>query len=242
MDERVFDDLDALSRGALQELQQIAKEAVQQRGRFAIALAGGRTPARLYALWAQSDAEANGAPWDRVHLYWGDERYVDHDDLLSNYRMAQEALLSRAPIPAENVHPMPTGCALPEECAEAYEEELRKVFGSETPAFDLQLLGLGPEGHTASLFPGSDVLEERTRWVAAVEAPATPRQRLTLTPVVLNQGRNTWFLVSGADKWQIVQALGDEDENSRATSQYPAARLQPAGKVLWFFDRAAAVV
>ncbi|MGA9885736.1 MAG: 6-phosphogluconolactonase [Candidatus Acidiferrales bacterium] len=242
MDERVFDDLDALSRDALQELQQIAKEAVQQRGRFAIALAGGRTPARLYALWAQADPEANGAPWDRVHLFWGDERYVDHNDLLSNYRMAREALLSRAPIPAENVHPMPTGCALPEECAKAYEAELRKFFGSEPPAFDLQLLGLGPEGHTASLFPGSDVLEERTLWVAAVEAPARPRQRLTLTPAVLNQGRNTWFLVSGADKREIVQSLRREDENSRSTSRYPVARLQPVGNVLWFFDRAAAAV
>lgn len=241
MDEQVFDDLDALSHAALGELQQIAREAIRQRGRFAIALAGGRTPARLYALWAQADAEANGAPWDRVHLFWGDERYVDHDDLLSNYRMAQEALLSRAPIPAENVHPMPTDRISPEECAETYERELREFFGSGQPAFDLQLLGLGPEGHTASLFPGSDVLEEKTRWVAAVESPARPRQRLTLTPVVLNQGRNTWFLVSGADKRQIVQALRGEDENSRATSQYPAARLQPAGKVLWFLDRAAAV-
>ncbi|MGH9740266.1 MAG: 6-phosphogluconolactonase [Candidatus Acidiferrales bacterium] len=242
MDEQVFDDLDALSRAALGELQRIAKEAVQQRGRFAIALAGGRTPARLYALWAQADAEANGAPWDRVHLFWGDERYVDHNDLLSNYRMVWEALLSRAPIPVENVHPMPTECALPEECAETYERELREFFGSAPPAFDLQLLGLGPEGHTASLFPGSDALEEKTRWVAAVEAPARPRQRLTLTPVVLNQGLNTWFLVSGADKRQIVQALRDEDENSRAASQYPVARLQLTGKVLWFFDRAATAV
>lgn len=242
MDERVFDDLDALSRGALKELQRIAKEAVQQRGRFAIALAGGRTPARLYALWAQADAEANGAPWDRVHLFWGDERYVDHDDLLSNYRMAREALLSRAPISEENVHPMPTDCASPEKCAEAYEAELRKFFGSAPPAFDLQLLGLGPEGHTASLFPDSDALQERTRWVMAVESPATPRQRLTLTPVVLNQGRNTWFLASGADKRPIVKALRGVEENSRAISPYPAARLEPAGKVLWFLDRAAAAV
>ena len=240
MDERVFDDLDALSRGALAELQRIAAEAVRLRGRFAIALAGGRTPAKLYALWAQTDAQAAGAPWNRVHLFWGDERYVDHDDLLSNYRMTREALLSRAPIPAANIHPMPTSCGSAQECAQAYENDLREFFASAPPAFDLQLLGLGPEGHTASLFPGSVVLEEKARWVAAVEAPATPHQRLTLTPVVLNQGRNTWFLVSGADKRQILQELRHEDESSRAASQYPAARLRPAGNVLWFVDRAAA--
>ncbi len=239
MDQRVFDDLDALSRAALAELQRIAREAVRERGRFAIALAGGRTPAKLYSLWAQTDAKAAGAAWDRVHLFWGDERYVDHDDLLSNYRMTREALLSRVAIPAENVHPMPTDCASPDNCAAQYEADLRKFFGDKPPAFDLQLLGLGPEGHTASLFPGSAAMEEQVRWVMAVEAAATPHQRLTLTPVVLNQGRNTWFLVAGADKRQIVQALRDQDEGTRGTSPYPAARLQPAGNVAWFLDRAA---
>lgn len=240
MDERVFEDLDALSRGALTELLRTGREAVRQSGRFAIALSGGRTPAKLYSLWAQADAKAAGVPWDRVHLFWGDERYVEADDLLSNYRMTREALLSRVPIPAENVHPMPTDCDAPEDCAARYEAYLRKFFGVAPPAFDLQLLGLGPEGHTASLFPGSPTLEEKLRWVAAVEAPATPRQRLTLTPVVLNQGRNTWFLVSGADKRPIVQALRREDENNRDRSQYPAARLRPAGTAVWFLDRAAA--
>jgi 6-phosphogluconolactonase len=240
MDERVFEDLEALSRGALGELQRIARESVQQRGRFAIALAGGRTPASLYSMWAQTDAKAAGAPWDQVHLFWGDERYVEHDDLLSNYRMTREALLSRVAIPAENIHAMPTDCASPDDCASAYERDLRKFFGADAPAFDLQLLGLGPEGHTASLFPGSVALEEQVRWVEAVEAAATPHQRLTLTPVVLNQGRNTWFLIAGADKRQIVQALRDQDEKTRNASPYPAARLQPAGGAVWFLDRAAA--
>lgn len=238
MDERVYDDLDALSRAAIEGLLRIAQDAVRQRGRFAIALSGGRTPAKLYSLWAQLDAQKTGVPWDRVHLFWGDERYVDHDDLLSNYRMTRESLLSRITIPEENVHPFPTDCGEPEDCAKAYEAELRKFFGAAAPAFDLQLLGLGPEGHTASLFPGSPLLEEKERWVAAVEAPATPRERLTLTPVVLKEGRNTWFLVSGADKRAIVEALRAEKDPS--TSEYPAARLQPAGTVLWFMDRVAA--
>jgi 6-phosphogluconolactonase len=238
MNSRIFADLDALSRAAFTDLQQILQDAVQQRGRFAILLSGGRTPARLYSLWAQQDAHGTRTPWDRVHLFWGDERYVEHDDLLSNYRMVREALLSHIIIPEGNVHPMPTDCARADDCAQAYEAELRKFFGAAPPAFDLQLLGLGPEGHAASLFPGSAALEEKARWVTAVEAPAVPRQRLTLTPVVLNAGRNTWFLVSGADKRGIVAALDGEEDLQH--SQYPAARLQPAGKVVWFLDRAAA--
>jgi 6-phosphogluconolactonase len=241
MDERVCDDLEALSRAALAELLRIAKDAIQKRGRFAVALSGGRTPAKLYALWAETDPAASGIRWDRVHLFWGDERYVDHDDLLSNYRMAHEALLSRVSIPAENVHAMPTNCALPEDCAATYEADLRKFFGSAPPVFDLQLLGLGPEGHTASLFPRSSALDEKNRWVAAVEAPARPRQRLTLTPAVLEQGRNTWFLVSGADKRAVVEALRQENESSRDGSPYPAARLWFHGNVVWFLDSAAAV-
>jgi 6-phosphogluconolactonase len=238
MDERVYDDLDALSHAALEDLLGIARDAVRQRGRFAIALSGGRTPAKLYSLWAQVDAQAAGAPWDCVHFFWGDERYVDHDDLLSNYRMTRESLLAHITIPAENVHPMPTNCTEPDDCAGAYEVELRKFFGANPPAFDLQLLGVGREGHTASLFPGSAALDERTRWVAAVEAPATPHQRLTLTPGVLKHGRNTCFLVSGADKREIIEAL--RKETDPGSSQYPAARLQPTGKVVWFLDRVAA--
>ncbi len=146
-------------------------------------------------------------PWERVHLFWGDERYVPHDDPASNYRMARESLIAHVPIPAENVHPMPTDLPQPEKAAEAYEAELRRFFGTGAPGFDLQLLGLGVEGHTASLFPGSPALEEKERWVAAVVAPAKPPQRLTLTLPVLNQGRNTLFLVTGADKRPIVAAL-----------------------------------
>jgi len=238
MDTRVFPDLDALSRGALEELLDALRDAVRQRGRFAIALSGGRTPAKLYALWAHAEEHGVSTPWNRVHLFWGDERYVPHDDLLSNYRMAREALIAHVPIPAANVHPMPTDRSGPEKAAEAYESELRAFFGSEPPAFDVQLLGLGVEGHIASLFPNSPALEEKRRWVAAVEAPAQPPRRLTLTPAVLSQGRNTLFLVAGADKREIIQALAAEPASK--PSQYPAGRIRPAGRVLWFLDRAAA--
>jgi 6-phosphogluconolactonase len=237
MNKRVFPDMNALSHGALDELLRIMREAIQQRGRFAIALSGGRTPAKLYQDWA---ANATPTPWDKVHLFWSDERYVPKDDLLSNYRMTREAMIAHVPIPEANVHrvPGPDDFPTPEAAAEAYDSELRKFFGSAPPAFDLQLQGLGPEGHTASLFPGSPALEETKRWVMAVQAPAKPPIRLTITPIVLNQGRNTFFLVAGADKHQILHAI--ESESGSGPSQYPAGRIQPASGVVWYLDQAAA--
>ena len=239
MDTRAFPDLDALSRAALEQLLRVMQDSVEQRGRFAIALSGGHTPAKLYKLWAESERQAAQTPWDRVHLFWGDERFVPHVDPLSNYRMTRETLISHVPIPPSNVHPMPgpEDFATPQEAATAYESDMRKFFGVAPPAFDLQLLGLGVEGHTASLFPGSPALEETQRWVAAVEAPAKPPNRLTLTPVLLNQARNTFFLVSGKDKREIIAALRNEPQS--VPSQYPAGRIRPSGPVLWFLDQAA---
>jgi 6-phosphogluconolactonase len=238
LDARVLPDLVSLSRAVLEETFPIIQEAVSKRGRFAIALSGGHTPGKMYSLWAQTEQYRNKTPWDRVHLFWGDERFVPADDPRSNYRMARETLISQVPIPAENVHPMPTNLSSPEECARAYETELLKFFGSEPPAFDVQLLGIGDEGHTASLFPGSPALGEKVRWVAAVRVAAEPPQRITLTPVVLNQGRNTFFLVAGEGKRAILSAIRDEPASQ--PSQYPAARIHPAREPVWFLDQAAA--
>jgi 6-phosphogluconolactonase len=238
LDARVLPDLVSLSRAVLEETFPIIQEAVTKRGRFAIALSGGHTPGKMYSLWAQTEQYRNKTPWDRVHLFWSDERFVPADDPRSNYRMARETLISQVPIPAENVHPMPTNLSSPEECARAYETELLKFFGSEPPAFDVQLLGIGDEGHTASLFPGSPALGEKVRWVAAVRVAAAPPQRITLTPVVLNQGRNTFFLVAGEGKRTILSAIRDEPASK--PSQYPAARIHPAREPVWFLDQAAA--
>ena len=238
LDARVLPDLVSLSRAVLEETFPIIQEAVSKRGRFAIALSGGHTPGKMYSLWAQTEQYRNKTPWDRVHLFWSDERFVPADDPRSNYRMARETLISQVPIPAENVHPMPTNLSSPEECARAYETELLKFFGSEPPAFDVQLLGIGDEGHTASLFPGSPELGEKVRWVAAVRVAAEPPQRITLTPVVLNQGRNTFFLVAGEGKRAILSAIRDEPASQ--PSQYPAARIHPAREPVWFLDQAAA--
>lgn len=236
LDTRVFPDIDALSRAAMQETIRIMHEAVKDRGLFAIALSGGHTPAKMYAIWAESHGKET--PWDRVHLFWGDERYVPQDDPLSNYRMTKETLLSRVPIPPQNVHPVPTNIAPQDKAAEAYDADLRKFFGSAPPAFDVQLLGLGVEGHTASLFPDAPALDEKSRWVVAVRAPAEPPVRLSFTPIVLNQGRNTFFLVSGDNKREILTALRNEPDGK--PSQYPAGRIRPAGKLVWFLDKAAA--
>jgi 6-phosphogluconolactonase len=237
MDARIFPDLEALSVGAMEETMRILRDAVAQRGRFSIALAGGHTPESMYKLWAGKPYR-DDTPWDRTHLFWGDERYVPQDDALSNFRMAREMFVSRVPIPRANVHPMPTVSAPPDRSAEAYEADLRNFFAGHAPEFDLQLLGLGQEGHTASLFPGSAAIEEKQRWVLPVKVAATPPERLTLTPVVLNQGRNTFFLVAGGEKRAIVAML--RGERDPQTSPYPAARVQPQGRVLWLLDQAAA--
>jgi len=236
MDAKVFPDLESLSRTVLDQVLRVLDDAVRKRGRFAIALAGGHTPAKMYALWANQHSEQT--PWDHVHLFWGDERFVSQDDPLSNYRMTRETLIRRVPIPAANVHPVPTNLPLPQQAAEAYEGELRKFFGAAPPEFNVQLLGLGVEGHTASLFPNSPALDEKQHWVAAVRAPAEPPDRLTLTPVVLNCGRNTLFLVSGANKREILSALRNEPESK--PSQYPAGRIRPTGEVAWYLDQSAA--
>lgn len=239
LDTRVFTGLDSLSRGVLDEVLSNYQDAIAQRGRFAIALSGGHTPARMYSLWGAAGKYNEETDWNRVHVFWGDERYVPPDDPLSNYGMTRETLLSKVPIPAENVHPAPTALPTPEKVAEAYDSELREFFGTAEPAFDVTLLGLGPEGHTASLFPGSTALRETKRWVVAVQVAAKPRDRITFTLPVLDQSRNTYFLVAGEDKQSILAALRAEPDSR--PSEYPAARVHPAdGRVLWFLDQAAA--
>src|ERR1700677_742962 len=239
LDTHIFPDIDALSRAALEQLLSDLRASIAHRGRGAIALSGGHTPEKMYALWAATEKYRNETDWNRVHLFWGDERYVPQDDPLSNYRMTSEALLAQVPIPAANVHAAPTNLPTPEKAAEVYDQELRKFFGSYAPAFDVTLLGLGPEGHTASLFPDSPALEEKTRWVLHINVAASPPNRLTFTLQVLNSSRNTYFLVAGEGKRPILAALRAEPDSR--PSSYPAGRIRPTdGRVLWFLDQAAA--
>jgi 6-phosphogluconolactonase len=233
-DVRVYPDLDALSEGVAEAALALAEAAVAERGRFDFVLSGGHTPERLYGLLAGKYRER--MPWPAVHIFWGDERYVPADDPLSNYRMTREAMLDRLGLPPGHVHPIPTSFAEPDEAARAYEKELRAHFAGGAPAFDLVLLGLGPEGHVASLFPGSPALAERERWVVPVRVEAKPPQRLTLTLPVLNRARNVFFLVAGEDKRAIVRKLFS---SRRARSPLPAALIAPAGHAVWFLNQAA---
>lgn len=206
------------------------------RGPFALSLSGGSTPKRLYTLLA-SPAYRKRIAWQRLHLFWGDERYVPPDHPDSNYRMAREAMIAHVPIPADQVHPIPTAPS-PEEAAAAYERTLKTFYGAEAldparPLFQVTLLGLGPDGHTASLFPGTASLDEHRAWAVPV-AGARPEPRITLTLPVIASSDTVAFLVAGADKYPVIERL------RRGDPALPAARVHAARELRWFLDRAAA--
>lgn len=230
----IFPDLEALSQAAAALLAAQAREALAARGLFVAALAGGSTPARTYELLAHLPLK-DRVEWDRVQLFWGDERCVAPDDPRSNYRSARQALLDRVPLPPENVHPIFChGDA--EAAARGYEELLRRQFAGAGAGFDLALLGLGADGHTASLFPG--LVPPPGRWVWPVRRMGEDFWRITLTPEVLNRSRLVVFLVSGRDKAAALKAVleGDPDFPSP-----PARLIRPSvGEVRWLADRRAA--
>jgi 6-phosphogluconolactonase len=214
----------------------MAEAALAAPGPFRVSLSGGSTPKALYGLLA-SDEFRNRFPWRRVSWYWGDERFVPHDHPDSNYRMAREAMLTKAQVSPENIHAIPTDGA-PEDAALRYEQTLQEAYGAVTldprrPLFDVTLLGLGPDGHTASLLPGEPVLSERRHWVAAV-SHGRPEVRITMTYPPIESGRRVAFLVAGKEKAEIFSKI------RAGNSQVPAARVRPVGELYWFVDRAAA--
>jgi len=214
----------------------ITSAAIQAKGSFRVSLSGGSTPKALYQLLA-SDEFRNRFPWEIVSWYFGDERFVAYDSPDSNYRMVREAMFSKAPVPPENIHSVPVE-GTPEEAAREYEQTLQHAYGATIldpprPLFDVMLLGLGPDGHTASLLPGEPVLEERKRWVAAV-SHGRPEVRITMTYPVIESSRRVAFLVTGREKEPIFRAIRG------GGSQVPAARVQPVGELFWFVDQAAA--
>jgi len=210
--------------------------AIAAPGPFRVSLSGGSTPKTLYGLLA-SDEFRERFPWQRVVWYWGDERFVPYDNPESNYRMTREAMLSKVPAPPENIHPVPAD-GTPDEAAFSYERTLQEEYGSRVldpsrPLFDITLLGLGPDGHTASLLPGDPVLEERKRWVAAV-SHGRPEVRITMTYPVIESSRYVAFLVAGKEKAAMLGAI------RAGNSDVPAARVAPVGELIWFVDKAAA--
>ena len=228
---RIFDGAEALSEAAAAHLLQLLSAST---GSFDLCLSGGSTPKKLYTILA-SPAYRDDVPWSRVHFWFGDERFVPPTDPDSNERMAREAMLDHVPVPPENIHGMYQDSTA-EEAAERYERELRAQLGDK--GFDLLLLGLGPDAHTASLFPHDPSIDEKQKWVVASTGAAGVKQRLTLTPPVLNASKQVLFLVAGDDK---AVPLANVLNGLEDVHQYPAQIVARNAKdVLWFLDDKAA--
>ena len=217
----------------------IVERACERSRRFALCLSGGATPKRLYELMGEPPRR-DRFPWKQTHWFWGDERVVAHDDPRSNFHVAWEALLRHVPVPPDNIHAIPTERISPAAGAAEYEAALKRFYGAETllaerPLFDLTLLGLGEDGHTASLFPGNPAVAEMDRWVVPVAGEGA-LDRITLTYPALASSAITAFLVVGERKREVLARARAGDP------ALPAARLRPAGAVYWFADRAAAAM
>jgi len=229
-------DLARLSDAAADYIVRTVVAAVAARGRCMLALAGGSTPRRTYELLARPPRR-DAVPWAALHVFWGDERCVPPDHPDSNYRLAHETLLAHVPIPAEQIHRVPTEQGPAPIVAALYERTLRTAFALEVdavPVFDLILLGMGADGHTASLFPDTPALEETQRLVVPNRVAYLPHERVTFTFPVLNAAQAVAFLVAGADKAPKVSAALQGDPS------VPAGRVRPRGELRWFLDRAAA--
>lgn len=240
---KTFADLDDLARGAAEEITKSAEQAIAARGRFTIALSGGDTPRPAYRLLAQEPWRER-IDWSRVHVFWGDDRHVPPDHPDSNFGMAMDTLLSQVPIPADNVHRMRTEKPDAQRAAEEYEWTLRSAFDleqGEWPRFDLVLMGIGADGHTASLFPGSEAVRERSRLAIAPWVGSLGTFRITLTAPVFNHAALALFLVSGEEKAEALRAVIEGVESDFEPDRFPAQVVRPEkGKLLWLVDRAAA--
>jgi len=230
----LFSNAQALARGAAEHFVARSGEAVARKGTFTVALSGGSTPKVLYQILASEPFSAQ-VPWSKTHFFWSDERHVPPDHPDSNYRMTHEAMLSHVPVPESNVHRVHSENPNAGEVANEYEQTLLQLTKQTVPQLDLILLGLGPDGHTASIFPGSEVLHETQRLVAAPWVEQFNSYRITMTLPLLNNGASVLFLVSGAEKAEIVKAVIEGPKT------YPAQFIQPThGQLLWMFDKDAA--
>ncbi len=230
---RIYEDVQQLSEAAAHAFIEEARKAIRESGRFTVALAGGSTPKRTYETLAAGYGGTEDLDWGRVHFFFGDERNVPPDDDDSNYRMAHEALLSY--VPAGSVHRM-RGELEPSEAAALYEQELEEFFGG-APRFDLILLGIGEDGHTASLFPRTPALEVSDRFVIENPVEKLDSIRITLTVPAINAARKVVFLVAGESKAQALREILKRDAEPQ---EYPAKLIQPAGELVWMVEAAAA--
>jgi 6-phosphogluconolactonase len=247
---RIYRDADELALKAARHFARLADQYCLGCGRFTVALSGGSTPRKMLSLLA-ADPFLDTVPWSSIYFFWGDERTVPPDHVESNYRMAREALLDHVPVPAENIFRIPAELPDPESAAQQYSATLREFFLSDpeatladpsgyVPRFDLVFLGMGPDGHTASLFPGTDALYVNNRIVAANFVQKFNTHRITLTATVINNARNVTFIAAGADK---AEALRGVLEGSYQPDVYPSQLIRPRnGTLLWMVDEAAAAL
>ena len=234
----IYDDKHTLSQHAAEYIMRIAKEAIDLHGHFTIALTGGTTPGEVYSLIG-SEPFRSQLDWQLVDIFWGDERCVPHNSTESNFYLAQEVLLDKIAIPKSQIHPMPADQLDREAASQAYSIEMQNTFDTNgIPSFDLIHLGMGPEGHTASLFPHQASLHEKHRLVMPVSVPKPPPDRLTFTPPLLNAARNVLFLVTGSEKADALHAVL---EGEYQPDEYPAQIVRPInGEVVWMLDKAVA--
>lgn len=237
---RIYEDLSELTQAAADRFVEAAHGGIEAKGFFTISLAGGSTPRSLYTRLSSSDYRAR-VDWTRVHFFWGDERIVPSTHPDSNYRMANETLLKNIPISEDHLHRIPTELTPASQAAETYSNELKNFFGlkeQQWPRFDLILLGMGPDGHTASLFPGSTTLFEKDRLVDSPYVEKFHSYRITLTPPTLNQAAGVLFFVAGGEK---AQAVREVLEGNYDPARYPSQIIQPVdGALTWMLDRQAA--
>ncbi len=239
---RIVKNAGELSREAAREFVRLSRDAVKLKGHFTVALSGGTTPEGLYELLAdQADTFRNNIPWGGIHFFFGDERHVGPDHPASNFHMAQTSLLSKVPVLESNLHRIEAENPDPDRAARNYEEVLKKIFqlkSGEMPRFDLVLLGMGADGHTASLFPNTSVLRERERLVAAVRVAKLGYCRITLTPPVLCSAACVIILVSGEEKAETLLSVLQGDF---LPDRYPVQIIRPdEGRLLWIVDSQAA--
>jgi len=236
----IFPDAGSVERAAAEMFVEHGRSAVATRGKFSVALAGGSTPRRLYARLAEEQGPfRQQVAWDRTHFFWGDERHVPPDHADSNYRMANEAMLSRVPVPPENIHRIKGENPDAGQAANDYAAELRTSFNAmQLPGFDFILLGMGPDGHTASLFPGTTALHERERWVVSNWVEKFKTDRVTMTAPLLNNAACIVFLVQGEEK---AESLREVLYGERNPDLYPSQLIEPvSGDCHWLMDGAAA--
>lgn len=237
---RIFPNMQGLTHAAAEHVIQQASLAINIRGRFTIALGGGSTPKSLYALLAGPEYRSR-IDWGKIEFFWGDERHVPPDHAESNYRMAHEAMLVPLAIPEKQIHRIHGELPQAQEAADQYEDRLRDRLGSSDspiPCIDLVLLGMGPDGHTASLFPGTDAVHESTRLVVAPWVEKFKTFRITLTPPIINQARQITFLITGVGKAEVLRKV---IEGPFQPELLPSQAIRPiSGQLTWFLDQEAA--